>query len=401
MRRPTVGKSARSRSSIRVGAALLALLVPHPALAAEPDRCNANPTCAKLTEQAAEFAAQTQYDRALVIYQQAYQLSGEPRLLINIGRCNYRLGRVRHALDAFLTMQAKLPDGEPEIMDRLQSFTADARQALNAEDSEPPLLAGDAPRPPVVATGQQAPLAVTPAAPPADRCLADSGCRKLSEEAAEQAAQTNYDRALTLYERAHARSQEPRLLLNIGRCYYRLGRARRALSAFQTLRVALPTLEPELQGRLEPFVAEAKASIAADQKAAYSDAEPAPSPGEVQLSQPLWTRSVLGRPLWRVAAGGAAAGLGVLFVGLGAGALSQNGSCVTPSAAGMGQCKPMTRSDGQLSILLVDGVTPGVPLLVVGGALLVGGAVLIALPGREKSTAGLNRLQATAAGLAR
>jgi tetratricopeptide (TPR) repeat protein len=398
MRKEAVRKSARSRSSISAGWVLLGLFSAGPALAAEPDRCNANPACAKLTEQAAERAAQTQYDRALQIYRQAYELSGEPRLLINIGRCNYRLGRVRQALDALLTMQAKLPDGEPEIMERLQAFTADARQALNAENSEPPLPPGwDAPRPPASGTSAQA----HPAPPPADRCTADPACQQISEQAAEQAAQTSYDRALSLYERAYARSQEPRLLLNIGRCYYRLGRAKRALTSFHALRLALPTLEPELQGRLEPFISEAKASIAADQTAAYTDAEPAPAPGDVKLSEPLLTRQVLGRPLWRVAAGGAAAGLGVLLVGLGAGALSAHGGCVTPSPVGMGLCSPMTRPDGQRSILLVDGVTPGVPLLVVGGALLVGGAVLLALPGREKSTAGLNRLQANATWLAR
>lgn len=369
--------------------------MPRPALSAEPDRCNASPACAKLTEKAAELAAQTQYDRALALYQQAYELSQEPRLLINIGRCNYRLGRVRLALDAFLKMQAKLPDGEPEILERLQAFTADARQALNAENSEPALPVGwDSPPPAPTGT---LPPAARPPAPPADRCIADPACQQLSEQAAEQAALTSYDRALSLYESAYARSHEPRLLLNIGRCYYRLGRVKRALASFHALRVALPALEPELQGRLEPFISEAKASLTADQSAPYSDVEPAPQGGEVKLSEPLWTRPVLGRPLWRIVAGGAAAGVGVVFVGLGAAALAGDGRCLTPSPAGMGLCSPMTRPDGQRSILLTDGVTPGVPLLVVGGALLVGGVVLLALPAREKARAWRSRLYANAA----
>ena len=108
-----------------------------------------------------------------------------------------------------------------------------------------------------------------------------------------------------------------------------------------------------------------------------------------------------GRPLWRVATGAGAAGLGVLFIALGAGALSKNGSCVTPSTAMPGACAVMTRQDGQRSTLLFDGVTPGVPLLVIGGALAVGGAVLIALPGRGKMTAGLSLWPRTTTGLAR
>lgn len=70
----------------------------------EPDRCNPDPECARLIEQAAELAAQTQYEQALERYNKAYERSKEPRLLINIGRSNYRLGRVRLALDAFLQM---------------------------------------------------------------------------------------------------------------------------------------------------------------------------------------------------------------------------------------------------------------------------------------------------------
>ena len=381
-------RSTRSRSLTSAAGFLLALCSFGwgSAYGASPDRCDANPDCSRLAEQAAQLAAATQYEQALVLYQQAYERSAEPRLLINIGRSNYRLGRVRLALDAFLKMRAELPDGEPDLMERLQAFTADAQQAFDADARElaPP-------------TGWDAPPASSPVRSPAsattDRCLTDAVCQQISDQAAQLAAQTSYDRSLVLYERAFARSQEPRLLLNIGRCYYRLGRVRKALSSYRALHLAIPVLEPDLQKRFDLFVAEANTSVTRDQQAAYSGVEPAPLGAPASSGESIWSRPVLGgRPLWRVAVGGGAAGLGVLFIALGAGALSAHGGCVTASTSMPGSCAVMTRSDGQRSTLLLDGVTPGVPLLVLGGALAIGGAVLIALPGRNRTTAGL-RLQ--------
>ena len=150
-------------------------------------------------------------------------------------------------------MQATLPDGEPELMERLQAFTADAQQAFNAESRKAP--------PPA---NWDASNSSSPRTAPTDRCLADPLCQQISDQAAQLAAQTQYDRSLSAYERAYARSGEPRLLLNIGRCYYRLGRLRRALSSYHTLHKAIPVLEPDLQTRLDQFVSEAKASQGRD-----------------------------------------------------------------------------------------------------------------------------------------
>ena len=388
-------RSTRLRSSTSAAGFLLALFSLGSAHAAPTDRCDASPDCSRLAEQAAQQAAATQYEQALALYQQAYERSGEPRLLINIGRSNYRLGRVRLALDAFLKMQADLPDGEPELMERLQAFTADAQQAFDADARElAPSPGWD------WAPGSSASRPAAPAPP--DRCLGDAVCQQTSDQAAQLAAQTSYDRSLLLYERAFARSQEPRLLLNIGRCYYRLGRVRKALSSYRALRLAIPVLEPDLQKRFELFVAEANTSLTRDQAATYSGVEPPPLGMKSEPGESFFSRPVLGgRPLWRVAAGGGAAGLGVLFIALGAGALSAHGSCVTPSSSMPGSCAVMTRPDGQRSTLLLDGVTPGVPLLVLGGALAIGGAVLIALPGRNKTTAGLRLLPTNTTLLAR
>lgn len=388
-------ESDRPRSSTSAGVviAALTLLLCATASAAAPDRCDADAGCSKLADQAARAAAQTEYDQALELYERAYTLSHEPRLLINIGRCEFRLGRARKALASFVALQIALPDAEPELTERLQVFMAEARLALDADGADgsrplpeaPPTASGSA-------TGAATPDAGT-AKPevvlPPDRCLADRACQQLSDQAAQFAAQTYYDRALGLYLRAHQRSQEPRLLVNVGRCYYRTGRARRALETFYEFKRTTPAVEPEVRERVDTFVSEARVSLMRDQSAQYSDVEPSPA-GMEQASTATsrgGSGKVLGRPAWRVGAGLGLTAVGALMIGLGAGALSAHDSCVSSSALLPGACATMVRPDGQRSTLLYDGLTPGVSLLVVGGVVAIGGVVLIALPSREKQTA--------------
>lgn len=240
-----------------------------------------------------------------------------------------------------------------------------------------------------------------------DRCQAERLCQEQTSVAAQLASQTRYEEALVIYQSAYDHSQEPRLLVNIGRCHYRLGRARRALEFYDAFRKAEPDPEPELATRVGQFISEARQAIASDadhqkppnpaenaskppnpaenppKPVEAAHPEPVPAPLDPTLAQPgKGARVIWGRPAWRVGLGFGGIGLGGLLIGLGAGALSVNGQCVTPSQTSPGFCATQMLPDGQSGISLFDGVRVGAPLLATGGVLAVAGIVLIALPGR-------------------
>lgn len=229
-----------------------------------------------------------------------------------------------------------------------------------------------------------------------DRCQAERLCQEQTSIAAQLASQTRYEEALVIYQSAYDHSQEPRLLVNIGRCHYRLGRSRRALEFYEAFRKAEPAPEPELATRVEQFIGEARQAIASDSdkpaaepkvetpqpkvEAPQPKAEPPePTPALVQ-EQPKSRPTLLGRPAWRVGLGFGAIGLGGVLIGLGAGALAVNGQCVTPSETTPGLCMTQMLPSGQSGISLYDGVRVGAPLVATGGVLVVAGIVLVALP---------------------
>lgn len=256
-------------------------------------------------------------------------------------------------------------------------------------------------------------FAATAQAAAPDRCQAERLCQEQTSIGAQLASQTRYEEALAIYQSAYDHSQEPRLLVNIGRCHYRLGRARRALEFYDAFRKAEPEPEPELATRVSQFISEARQAIASDAehpklpnpaenpknppnpaenpKNPPNPAEnpppaptPVPEPAPVRLEPAPKApgRLIWGRPAWRVGLGFAALGLGGVLVGLGAGALSVNGQCVTPSETSPGFCATQTLADGQTGVSLFDGVRVGAPLVATGGVLAVAGIVLLALPGR-------------------
>ena len=236
-----------------------------------------------------------------------------------------------------------------------------------------------------------------------DRCQEDRACKELTERAAQLASQSLYEEALTLYQSGYDRTKEPRLLVNIGRCHYRLGRARKALESYKLFQKAEPEPEPELAARLQQFLTEANRAIASDSEGhnpGQSGAAGAPKETKVDLvvpstaaateepppagsTLPAGTRLIGGRPVYRIVLGASLIGVGGILAGLGAGAISANGTCLTPSASSMGQCALLTNMDGTPYTRVTDGITPGVPMLVIGVALVAGGIAVIAVPPRK------------------
>lgn len=226
-----------------------------------------------------------------------------------------------------------------------------------------------------------------------DRCQANRGCQKLSEQATQLAAQRRYEEALALYQRAYDAVREPLLLINIGRCYYRLGQAHKALEFYDEYKKAVPSSEPEVSARLQQWHTEAQQAVDADGGPANKNLTPKEPPAQppVQKSEPAAEPAKtepkegrrLPRPAWRIGLGSAALGLGGIFIGLGGGALSVDGKCAMPSSAAPNLCTAEVGSDGMRTALLIDGKTPGAALLATGGVLIVGGILLIAPPGRR------------------
>jgi hypothetical protein len=236
-----------------------------------------------------------------------------------------------------------------------------------------------------------------------DRCQEDPDCREQTERAAQLAGQTKYQEALDLYQSAYDRVHEPRLLMNLGRCHFRLGRARKALELYASFQKAAPDPDPQLATRLELFITEAKRAVESDtsgqenppgttDKTPSGTSEvtlivpPSPPGDEPPPADPLAKlggRLVLGRPLYRVVLGGTAIGLGLVSLGLGIGALSANGTCVAQSESAPNLCAINYTPTGTPFTRVLDGITPGAPLLLVGVVLTAGGIALIAVPPRK------------------
>ncbi len=234
-------------------------------------------------------------------------------------------------------------------------------------------------------------------AAPADRCQADPICQKQVADATQLAAKARYDEALDLYQQAYDKSHEPRLLINIGRCQYRLGQPQKALDSYEAFRRDQSNIAPDLLSRLNQFVAEAKLALLTAEReqekekeraaaeAAANEIEPPPAP----LRSPWDGKMLLGRPAWRVGLGIGAVAIGGPLFGLGIGALAANGGCATPSTTVPGQCATELTASGMRATEVLNGITPGVPMLISGVLLLTGGVLLLALPNRTKKYAQL------------
>lgn len=265
---------------------------------------------------------------------------------------------------------------------------------------------------------------------PPDRCQIDSDCRQLTDLASSLASQGQYEEALATFQRAYERVPEPRLLVNLGRCHFRLGRPQKALGLYRALQNAMPDLPPELDAKVKQFIAEAEDVISKDAGLAgpaqglplsggNSGSKPPEKPPEsLPTPRPDTTAALAGgrgpgaepaappttqvaavsaaegrRPTWRIAVGATGLALGAGAIGIGAWALSVDGQCITESTQFPGRCLTTTATDGQMTAQVRDGRPAGIGFLVTGGALLVAGAVLIALPGKRPASPAALRLR--------
>ena len=91
------------------------------------------------------------------------------------------------------------------------------------------------------------------------------------------------------------------------------------------------------------------------------------------------------RPVWRLAVGGAAIGVGVGMLGLGIAALYLDNRCVDSGQPSLGDPFANCRADALSEAKFYRTQSLGIGLTVVGSALAIGGAVLVALPAKRAS----------------
>lgn len=106
-------------------ASVLVLL--EPAQAAE-DICTQDPVCSSDDAAGNGSYQNGQYQDALSSYQRAFDRRPAPRLLLNIGRCHYRLKQPQKALAAFAQHSKLVPSPDPETAQKRARFIREAEE---------------------------------------------------------------------------------------------------------------------------------------------------------------------------------------------------------------------------------------------------------------------------------
>jgi|JI10StandDraft_1071094.scaffolds.fasta_scaffold34605_3 tetratricopeptide (TPR) repeat protein len=101
--------------------------------------CIADPVCRQLTIRANDLSRSNQHAQALDAYEGAYALQPSPYLLANIGRLQYKLGRIEEALLSLRKALAQTPENDAEKRERISRFLAAAETAAASVVRSTPL----------------------------------------------------------------------------------------------------------------------------------------------------------------------------------------------------------------------------------------------------------------------
>lgn len=117
--------------------ALAGLTQPDPPAA--KDACSVDPICSEHDDQATRyFKEQKDFSKALVEFQRAFAAVPEPRLLINIGRCFFRLGKAEESIRYYERYQREVPQPLAEPAERLARYLEESRSVLAAQRAVAP-----------------------------------------------------------------------------------------------------------------------------------------------------------------------------------------------------------------------------------------------------------------------
>ena len=134
-------------NALVLGGLLAWLAWASPALADEEDLCVSDAVCKEHEDRALTLSAAKDYTGALIEFRAAYARAPIARLLINIGRSFFRIGKPREALKYYGRFLRVEPNADAEITQRVHRYMKEAEaSALNGPDApDPPGLTTEAP----------------------------------------------------------------------------------------------------------------------------------------------------------------------------------------------------------------------------------------------------------------
>lgn len=91
-------------------------------------------------------------------------------------------------------------------------------------------------------------------------CSQDDACREHFKQASEYYKVKNYVEALLEFRTAYARRPEPRILLNLGRTLFKMGRPKEAIDYYQRFQTAAPN-DSASQETVNKYLEEARAAL--------------------------------------------------------------------------------------------------------------------------------------------
>lgn len=150
-----------------------------------------------------------------------------------------------------------------------------------------------------------------------DLCRKNQECSQHHKVAIENFIEKkDYSKALVEFQRAYDAVPAPFLLINIGRCFFNLGRAEEAIQYYERFQREVPQPPAEAATRLPRFLAEARSVLSAQRAVTPSPKTPVPTATELPPQ-----RRPLYKTWWPWTLGGVV--LASIAVGIGVGVSQQ------------------------------------------------------------------------------
>lgn len=123
---------------IRLSSSISYLLLAVAVVLGVPATASSQPIATEQAEQhyarGVAYAQENDYQRALDEFQSSYQLRQVPRILINIGTANFRLGNARQGLSVFEAYLKVEPNAPSEIRKKVQDLIGQCKAAIGAQE---------------------------------------------------------------------------------------------------------------------------------------------------------------------------------------------------------------------------------------------------------------------------